>query len=30
MIPRAASIEETKMYHLLWGSDGTHLVGGGF
>jgi len=29
MIPRATSIEETEMDHLLWRSDGTHLVGCG-
>jgi hypothetical protein len=27
MIARAASIEEAEMDHLLWRSDGPHLVG---
>ena len=29
MISRTASIEETKMDHLFWGSDGAHVAGGG-
>jgi hypothetical protein len=29
MIPSTASIEETEVDHLFWGSEGAHVVGGG-